>query len=240
MKFFQKYISFVFAATFLVSCATKRENLEINNAFFSQPSTVVIAQISGLDKPEYYKTGNQGLLEFAICEAVGNSISKKIHEIKASPIVEEYYYNAFRKAFESKGYKPIIATSALDREELKRFAQNEEKYAVYDLISLKNQYKANYAMILAPHAFGAKRSYYSFVPTSAPCGYAEVKFYLVNLTDNSIVGHYNGSMEMPVVGEWDNPPEYPELVRASQDSLIKVIKNAYAYFFKTDMNRAIN
>jgi hypothetical protein len=181
-----------------------------------------------------FLTGSQGLLDLAITAMMTDSIVKKIQEINTTSIVNEQYYNIFKTSFESKSFGVKIVPYVLDKKDLECFHKNEEIYAAYDLMFLKIKYNTEYALILDPQIFGLKRSYHGFNPISEPYGYADIKFYIVNLTDNTIVGHYNGRSEMSVPAEWDAAPEYPELVRAAKDALTKVIKDAHRYFFENN------
>lgn len=239
MMTFKNSLSFLLIACFLVGCAVNRENQPINKQIFDKPSTIAIAQLSGLEEPHYYKAGSQGLLDIAVTTMMTDSITKRIQEINAASIVDEHYYNAFKTSFEKKLFAVKIVPYVLDKKDLERFHKNDEVFAPYDLMFLKIKYNAEYALILDPQIFGLKRSYYGFVPVSEPYGYADIKFHIVNLTDNSIVGHYNGKSEMSVPCEWDAAPEYPELVRAAKDALTKVIKDAHRYFFENNATFSI-
>jgi len=236
---FKNSFCFLAIACFLAGCAVNRENQPINQQIFDKPSTIAVAQLSGLEEPHYYKAGNQGLLDIAVTAMMTDSITKRIQEISATSIVNEHYYNTFKASFEKKSLGVKIVPYVLDKKDLEPFHKNEEIYAPYDLMFLKIKYNAEYALILDPQIFGLKRSYNGFVPVSEPYGYADIKFYIVNLTDNSIVGHYNGKSEISVPAEWDDAPDYPELVRAATDALTKVIKDAHRYFFESKTNFSI-
>ncbi|MBY0463070.1 MAG: hypothetical protein K2Q34_07810 [Alphaproteobacteria bacterium] len=233
---FKNSFSFLLIACFLAGCAVNRENQPINNQIFNRPSTIAIAQLSGLEEPHYYNAGSQGLLDFAVTAMMTDSITKRIQEINAKSIVNEHYYNVFKKSFENKSFGVRIVPYVLDKKDLECFHKNEEIFAPYDLMFLRIKYNAEYALILDPQIFGLKRSYHGFIPVSEPYGYADIKFYIINLTDNTIVGHYNGRSEISVPAEWDTAPEYPELVRAATDALTKVIKDAHRYFFENKAN----
>ena len=63
IQLFQKSISFLLVLCLLSSCADKRDNLKIDDSVFTKPSTVVITQIYGLERPFYYTDpGNSGLI----------------------------------------------------------------------------------------------------------------------------------------------------------------------------------
>ncbi len=131
------------------------------------------------------------------------------------------------KFFKVKELKNIIKKGNLQSSPV-----NDVKYAPYDFRFLKNESGADYALVLDPRAFGLSRSYYGFVPTSPPAGYANMSVYLVNLSDNSIVGEYGTIIQEETYGEWDTPPEYKGLVAATKNVLSKVLNDAYGFFFQ--------
>lgn len=116
----------------------------------------------------------------------------------------------------------------------------DAKLSPYDFSSLKSKHGAKYALVLQPNHFGAQRSYYGFIPTSAPAGLADITVYLVKLDDNSIAGYFNTTVTEAVKGDWDVPPHYSALTAASNKALTKALNNAYRYLLSNIPQAAIS
>lgn len=231
MTFFQKVAQVCALALVLTGCSTThRDNMGLQNNCIHKKSHVVIARISGLEKPGFYTGGAQGLLDVAINSAVTSEVADKMAAMDTKILLEEKYYGPFEKFLSqhclevSKMYDPI------DRDKLAPPPINEVKYAPYDFKDLKKT-GANYALILDPITFGVVRYYYSFIPLGPPKPVSDIKLYIVRLSDNTLVGHYNVRKDIEVQGEWDNPPEYKELIETIEESLSKALEEADMYFF---------
>lgn len=99
----------------LSGCTTQRQNSKIHPLCMAEPSSIVITQVSGLEKPGLYKTGNQGLLDLAISNIVTSSVSEKIESIDARPIVERNYYGPFENVFANQSFKVIKDNTPMSR-----------------------------------------------------------------------------------------------------------------------------
>jgi len=231
MKSFQKLVACLFLMGLVTGCAT-RENMQLPQAFLAQPNSVLITQLSGLENPSYYQVGAQGLAEFAINRVIADDMHEKIQTIDAKAVVEDEYYKPYGMNFEDASFKVIKENAPINKETLVFFtAQDDGNYAPYDFRFLKAQRGVTHALILDPHSFGVIRPYYSLIPTGDPKGYAEVSIYLVNLTDNTIVGEYKANIQNTVQGEWDSPPDYLALIKASKAALARALSEARLFLF---------
>jgi hypothetical protein len=196
-----------------------------------QNKKVILAHISNNEGADFYPEGKQGLIDIAINHAIADPVSQKIQHIKSSPFVEKLYYLPFEKSLCQKSVKIQKIGLPFKTDKLEKFFLDEKKYAHYDFKFLKTQYHADYAFILNLHRFGVKRSYYAFVPISRPVGWVSGDLSLINLNDNTLAGYYKVDVSVPVPGEWDNPPQYPELTQSVKEALLKGLNNSYSHFF---------
>lgn len=231
MLYYRKIIVLVGITILLSACATNREHVVIPPAFLANPKTLAIVQLSGLEKPGYYKIGQQGIFDVLINEAMATSAQEKIEKMDATPIVKEYYYKRFSHIFASQSFEVKEDPTPLNKESLTPPPIKNLKYAPYDFRFLQGRYNVEYALILDPISFGVERSYHGFFPTDAPKGFARVSFYLVNLSNNSIVAECHTAEQDIVKGEWDTPPEYSNLIKSIKAALAKAISGAYIFFF---------
>jgi hypothetical protein len=230
MYSFKKSSLIIVSLLLLTGCA-RDKNISPSSEFMSRPDTIVIAQVSGIEKASYYKTGGQGLLDQAINSAVCSEMQTKIQEIPSAPILENKYYGNFGDAFKNKGFEVKVEEYPISRETLREPQNNDEKYAPYDFSYLKDDYDVNYAIILDAGSFGVARNYYGFIPLGAPIGTAHLNVYLVDLTDNSIVGESHYTAAEIIAGDWDVSPDYPAVMKAARRSLEKALDESYIVFF---------
>ncbi len=220
------------ALSILVSgCSTTRQNFQVNKDFFNTPTTIVVLQTTGLEEPQFIKTGAQGILEQAINSAVTAKPKNKLKEIDTQTIVDTHYYKTSEQLLKCYSFNVIKNSELLKKEKLAKPPVDGVQYAPYDFRSLKMQYGANYALILEPKIFGVTRHYYSVMPMGRPRGYASLNLYMVNLEDNSLAGYYTTEVHTDIDGNWDSPPEYNELTTASENSLIKALDQGHKYLF---------
>ncbi len=227
MKVLQKCTSFLLLAGLLAGCAVRRENQEINKQIFAKPSTVVIVQVSGLEKPVYFRdSGNTGLIGALLVEMMGISAAQKVSEIDPSPLVADHYHGPFRKFFEEKNFKVKLLPSPLKRDALTA-GSSDPVFSPVDFRFLRNEHGVEYALIIDPEFFGVYRT---IGLGGSSVAKARLKFYLVNLASNALVGYYNADVTESVLGDWDTPPDYRELTASVKIALIRALNDAYRYF----------
>lgn len=222
----------MFLNIFVAGCAAKRENMKIPQAVFDSKPRVVLTQTKGFEKARFYKDGPQGLfLDLAINSMMTNSLDEKVCEVTGNQIVNEKYYDVFQKAFQERAFLASKDEKLLQNVDLKKHSVDEPQFAPYDFGCL-NAHSAEYALILEPFFFGVKRTYYGFIPTSAPQGHTHLRIYLVRIKDNTVWGYYDSPVILPVEGTWDSPPHFAEVQEAAKKALIVALAQAYTYFFQ--------
>ncbi len=215
----------------LGGCATKRTNLILSDNFLQTASTIVIVEVSGLEKPVYYKDGDQKFLDVLINEAFAKAITKKLEKIDVREVVIQDYYDLFHKSFSLRKFKIVPGLKHISAKDLGEPPVDKADHAPHNFQFLREKYHAEYALILHPTVFGLTRSYYSFIPLGPPEGYADLTVYLVNLRDNSLEGYYHSVAHVSVEGKWDEEPDYTNLMNASKNALTTALNQAHSHFF---------
>lgn len=95
-----------------------------------------------------------------------------------------------------------------------------------DLRGIASATGADRIIVFRLYQFGASRSYYGFIPTSPPQGLAAVYGAMVDAKSNKLMWHTGDSLtnafvKEPVVGEWKEPPSYPNLTAATARAIEK-------------------
>lgn len=187
-----KNLSFILiAALVFTGCAPTRKNMTIDESIFDKKPKIVIAQIDDFKGAVYQKIGNQGFLDVAIngCVTSGDEAALKI--LDSSSIVDKNYYQAFEKTFVGKGAKVFLNKTPINVKNLHKMPKDNLYVSPFDLTFLKDKNKYDYALIFEPKHFGIIREYYGFIPTSAPNGMANFFVYLVDLSDNTLLGYFS-------------------------------------------------
>ncbi|CAO4847141.1 MAG: hypothetical protein CNLJKLNK_00372 [Holosporales bacterium] len=209
--------SAVLAVFLLASCASvpQRENFRIDQTIFKSKPKIVIVTMNECLKPIYRQEGQQGLLDALINQAFANDVNEGLDKIDAQPIVDKAYFDNFKQTFTNMGAKTTVEKLPLSEKDFVKVDPNMINLSPYDFSALSKKYNADYALVMTVESFGLVRSYYGFIPTSAPHAYANVHIYLVNLKDNSLVGYYRvAEQNQRSAGGWcgHNQDELVQLV----------------------------
>lgn len=228
---YRNVISLLLISIFVTGCATRRENMPLSDHCLEKPSTVIIAELSGLEKPTYVRSGFQGILPALINEGIGKPIENKLKDFKPHPLVKKHYEDVFTRSLMEKGFNVVKGPQILEKKNLKKPPADEAKYAPYDFRYLGQKYDADYALVLDPRNIGLTRHYHGCIPLSRPSARTDISIYLVNLRSNLLEGYYRAITRMPADGEWDVSPEYDALMRSVKNSLIEALSETHTYFF---------
>lgn len=231
--------SLLMGLVLLSGCVTKRENQPFSAACLKEKKTVVIAQISGFQNTHYLKAGVQGVLDVLINNILGKSIEKKLKTLNSKSLIKSDYYKRFSQYFSRKNINVVQYFKPIETDLFKRDLRNEAKHAPRDLAFLKEKFKADYALVLDPIAFGIIREYYSFVPLGRPQGYISLFVYMIDLSTNHLEGYFESKVFVPVTGNWD-ADDYSELFEASKTALRRSLLNSYNYLISSDIDEALD
>jgi hypothetical protein len=226
----------LFSLVLLTGCVTKPVNL--TPAFWQQHDTPVAIVVTESPKEgSYVMMGSQGLLDMAVAAAVTTEVRAATHKVDASA------FNEVAKEFETEltkaGFKPAIFTSNINLENLPKREDSDSDGFESDLSSIANPTGARYVLVLELVNYGALRTYYAFVPTSAPSGFAAVRGRLVDVTNKNAVVWDTGdqypqnTVQEPIAGEWKQSPDYPNLVAAINRAILSSRQLLVDRFFES-------
>lgn len=227
IKMYKKILSLI-AVVILCGCETipQRENLKIGDRFFKTKPKVVILQLDPLGRARYIKDGDQGLLDFAINKMVCSGQEDAINNIDTDHLLDVAYFKNFKQTFTTRGAKILEDKKPLV---IKDFQPTDPKFielAAYDFTHLRNQFKADYALILHMTTYGLIRSYYGFIPTGAPEAFANFTISLVDLKTNVLLGYYTSKNDgtSSMGGIWNH--EDGDVQRHLEDHIDMKLENA--------------
>ncbi|MEQ9058462.1 MAG: hypothetical protein RLW61_03490 [Gammaproteobacteria bacterium] len=216
----------------LAACATKPQQLD--QSFWQEQSSkkvaIVIAKLP--DKGALYKEGGQGLLDMAISSVATQGVSRHLATLSADTFLE--IRGELAERLRADGFEVVQHEPFVDLDQLPK--TSGDGLFERDLASVANATGADRIILFRLYQFGASRAYYGFIPISAPQGLAAVYGAMVDARTNKLMWHTGDSLKdafikEPVVGEWKEPPDYPNLTAAATRALEKSRRVMIAKFF---------
>lgn len=162
-----------------------------------------------------YKAGSQGLLDVAISSAMAKGIDRYLQgiELYAFDVVQD----SLAAGLEARGFS---VRAFPDRKDVAALPQCDDCKAKgkgfyqKDLSPITAGQGLDYLLIVQVLRFGTIRSYYGFIPLSAPQALVDANGVLVDLQTHRKVWEQPIQRVVKVEGPWDQPPEYPNLTKA--------------------------
>lgn len=223
---FSKPISSLFRATVvaiaissLTSCVTK---VPVSQAFWQDRKTkVAVAVAPAMKEGYFYKEGNQGILDLAINSAVTAGPNRALKQVK--PDSFRLVKGQFVADLKKRGFNAVEVKEDLQLKNYPKLKGGVPGDAGKDYSSVLDAYGADYLVVLSLNGYGSIRPYYGFIPLGVPKGYANASGFMVKRGASKPLWHtglgpQNQSI-VPVSGEWDQGPEYKNLIQATQQAL---------------------
>lgn len=206
---------------FLSGCATKP--IAVPSGFWEQPQERVAIVLHAIpEEGHFMKEGSQGLLDLAINSAMMSEEDKHMRSLDADRFRE--VSGLFKEELEAAGFQPVVYGEEIDLADFPNVKNPKPDQFDRDLSELFAATGANKVIILRLTSYGAIRTYYGFIPTSDPKGAASVQGVMVDRDTGMLMwrtGTLEGVIREPVVGEWKESPDYPNLTAAVDRALAK-------------------
>ena len=204
---------------------------------------------------KYYMLGQQGLLDKAVAHSFSDKLVTALCDIKLKNLMEEHYFNVFQRAFEDNNFNVKInpepycwknfrlgtneyCTNALETKnvELKQVGEGPLQTPigcmVYNYKPVIADLGVDYLLSIDLIQHGTGRTYFAMSPTSPPQGYTLLVSYLIDGKTDKVISQHISSVVEPVQGEWDEPPEYTNLMKAAETSFEIAINEVFIDIFK--------
>lgn len=210
-------VALVLGASVLAGCATVQKPIPATRALFDNKERVVAVAIEKMPEPGQVMLGNQGLLDVVINRANAKAIVDRLQ--KQDFTMVSGLPEAFRKGLESRQIPVVMIAEPIDTETIPKFTEGSgEGMAVRDYRPLAKKYKADKLLLVTARSLGTVRSYYAFMPQGAPEGYVALTGQLIDLSTNRLEWYERVDTYANAKGDWDQAPEYDNLMRAVDES----------------------
>lgn len=211
-----RIILLITGLVFLSGCATSKQNIKLHESFWqSAGHKITVAKMRAV-RPNLHSNGPQGLLDMAISSIATKQFSNYLEKVKLD------WYNNLPQKFTAQFKQRDIFTQIYPVE-IAHERKNKNGVVI--------QVDSDKLLLIELDKLGAIRSYYGFIPTSAPKAYCVLKGELINQTDKKILWRHVASIEESVSGNWDQPPSYPNFSAALEQAVFAAQEEIIDSFF---------
>jgi len=208
------------SAVLASACVTKRapagEPVPIPASFWRDTGARIGVATVALPKGAVHMVGPQDALDQAIANKKGARLVTYLEGSQPTEFVG--VAAAFSSRLRAMGYAVTEIHEPVDPglyEELRSKAVTSA--ALPGLAALGSRHGVDRVLLLSVDRFGAYRDYFVFVATSGPQALFQVSGCLVDVRSPGLLWRVAMGEEqnlVPIEGEWDQPPDYPNLTQA--------------------------
>ena len=211
----------------LSGCETTPKKIPLDPSFSKSKEVRIGVALVKYPVGGFYKSGPQGLLDLLINTSLAGGLDAYLQKINPNEFDE--VQNDYVKKLQDHGFSVKRIDDRIDLEQFPKSKAND--LFEYDLRSLSSKYDIDFLLLVTVQRFGTLRPYYGFIPTGDPKGLFQAAGQLINLKNNELewqvfMGENNSIMA--VDGQWEQPPDYPNVTSAIQ----RAEKNA-EFFLET-------
>jgi hypothetical protein len=204
------------AAVLMSACAPGR--VVVKPEFFQDRQVHVGVALTPYPEGGAHKAGAQGLLDMAINSAMASDLQKHLAAVDIAEF--DQLRDRFVQELGKRGMNAVALPGYLDPFKYpERPADAPQLDVAYDrdLRALGAEQKVDIVVLLQVSRFGTIRSYYGFIPLGAPQGLFQVRGQMVDVRNGQVLWHTmmaEQAATVPATGDWDQPPNYPNLTAA--------------------------
>jgi len=225
------FVPVIMITAIFVGCGPA--NIAVKPEFWQLKNTTIGVAIVKYPVPQTYRAGSQGLLDMAINSAAASTLDSYLQKLDLknfSAVADTFVSKLRQRGFTAKRIEGIV-----DPEKMPAFssARSDEKTMDKDFRQLGRQEGVERLILLAIDRCGTIRNYYGFIPLGAPKAFCLCKGHMVNCTSNTIewfAATEELTSTVDVIGDWDQPPAYPNLTQAfpkAMESGIQFLEKDY-------------
>ena len=206
-------------ASLLLACSSRVPRIGPTAQIWSDPTAVVGVAVAVLPVAAVYKDGQQGLLDMAINEAAAGDLAAHLETLDVSRFRQTA--DVVMAKLRARGLQTVKIEQPIDPAQFpERSAGGDGKqFADRDYSSLERSTGIQRLVLLRLASVGTTRSYFGFVPTSAPHGYARATGQMIDLQTGQLLWSAASTRRQDVIDEWDQPPSFPNVDRAIAEAL---------------------
>lgn len=227
------HLSFLLLFFIAVSgCAS--QNVPLDNTFWKNKQDKVAVANTKFSPPGLYQEGREGLLDIAINSAVTHEFDKHLEKYNTKSLYDLKYQ--FVSELRDYDIKAFSYQSDINLEKLNNSNLDANKFAEKSYLPYANEIGTNRLLVFSVLSVGAARAYYGFIPLGAPVAICALQGQLIDVPTNRILWRQTVSARIPVGGEWDQPPHYPNFDKALDKAITSAKLQLLSSFFGEEIS----
>lgn len=221
------------AAVLSAACAPTR--ITVKPEFWQDRQSRIGVALTPRPEAGAHKVGAQGLLDMAINAGMAADLKAHLQTVDVTEF--DRIRDRFASELARRGMNVVVLPGYLDPSTYPARGEDAPKIEngyERDLTALRAEQKLDAVVLLQVRRYGTIRSYYGFIPISAPFGFFEAKGQMVDLRTGSLVWQTQLSEQasmVPARGEWDQPPAFPNLTAALRTAIANGSEFLWTEFF---------
>lgn len=226
MRAINKKIVFLIVAGLTVASCARGPNVELSNKFWNNKKQTVVLARSIDTRIGLIQGGHTGLLDDAISKIVMHRFDKFINHMRMDWLFA--FQSRIAARIRSHGIKVIDEHRFINSKKLKRSHQDKKKYGMHNYSVLYGRFGKDKLLVIGINELGAYRRYYSFIPLGKPKALVSLTGRMIDLKTNRILWRHSVKIVQNVTGAWDQPPNYPNFMRAEKAAISAAVNELLA------------
>lgn len=229
-------LAVVGAALLGSACAPSR--ITVKPEFWQDRQSRIGVALAPRAEAGAHKVGAQGLLDMAINAGMASELKAHLNTVDVSEF--DRIRDRFAQELGKRGMNVVVLPLNVDPTKYPEWGEDPPKIEnLYErnLAALRTEQKLDAIVLLQVRRYGTIRSYYGFIPLGAPAGFFEAKGQMIDLKTNALLWQTQTTEQqatVPAVGEWDQPPSYPNLTAALRTAIGNGNEFLWKEFFVPD------
>lgn len=216
----------------LAGCATVPEKtIVLPESFWQKKDVKIGVAMVASPKGAEHMVGPQDELDRAIARKIDARLASYLESVQPREFGQ--IAQTFAERLRGMGYTASVIAEPLSSQHAALETKGSTTAVDGILTPIRTKYGIDRLLLLSIDRFGAVRDYFVFVATAAPQATFQVRGELIDLTSNTMlwrVSMAENQNVIPIEGEWNQPPDYPNLTqairRAEHDALV-FLENAF-------------
>ena len=227
-------LSAILLFSLLAGCAPS--NLALRPDFWQHKERKIGVAVAKCPVASTYQAGG-GLLDQVIAKAAIGTLEGHLEKIDSSGFSD--VAQKFVENLKTRGFNVKLIQKPIALEKIAKFVPTASgDYHERDLRMIAADENVDALVLLSIDRWGTTRKYYGFIPLESPKPFCVGRGELINLRTNALewgVEMTEDEAKLEVEGDWDKPPDFPNLTKA----LYMTVNRAKVYlennFFGTRM-----
>lgn len=231
------FLPVVLVTVLIGGCASSA--VQLKPAFWTRKGARVAVAMATLPDARAHRAGDEGaLLAMAINKGMNDTLNSRMKVI--GPKLLSTATDSFVAKLRAQGFDARKVSEDLALDAFKKFqGTGEAKYFGRDLRSLAQKHDADLLLLLNVERYGTLRQYsplLAFVPTGPPRALFQVRGQVIDLATNELLWQRyltDDEATLAVEGEWNEAPDFPNLVKALENVVPASMTRLEREFFAT-------